>query len=147
MKVLYVKLQNTLYELPCGAVLFCLKLATDLKNNGFVINPYDPCVASKLVKGGFMTVVWRVDDIKLFHKDPFEVTKFSQYLLTIYGNKLKVHRWKIHDYLRMYLGYSETGAVKVLMIKYLQKFLDKFSEEFIGTSSTPTAEHLFQFRG
>ena len=24
VKVLYVKLQNTLYELPCGAVLFCL---------------------------------------------------------------------------------------------------------------------------
>ena len=37
--------------------------------------------------------------------------------------------------------------VKVLMVKYLEKVLDKFTEELIGTSSTPATDHLFQVRG
>ena len=61
------------------------------------------------------------------HKKPFEVNKFVQYLFTVYGNKLKVHRGKIRDYLGMDLGYSDTGVVKVLMVKYLQKVIDNFS--------------------
>ena len=50
---------------------------------------------------------------------------------------IKVHRGKIHDYLGMYLDYSETGMVKISMIKYLKKFLDNFPEELRGISSTP----------
>ena len=66
----------------------------------------------KMVKGGLMTVLWHVEHIKVLHKEPFEVTKFSQYLLKIYWNKLKVHIEKIHDYLGMNFYYSETGVVK-----------------------------------
>ena len=75
-----------------------------------------------------MTVVYPVDDLKVSHKDHFEVTKFSQCLLMIYCNKLKLHRVKIHDYLLMDFDYSEKGVLKVPIIKYLQKFLDKFPE-------------------
>ena len=74
-----------------------------------------------------VTVVWNVDDLKVSYRDPFEVTSSPQYLLTIYWNKLKVHRGKINDYLGMYLDYLDTGVVKFLMIKYLQKFLNKFT--------------------
>ena len=56
------------------------------------------------------------------------MNKFAQYLLTIYENKLKVHRLKIHDYLGMDLDYSDTWVVKVLMIKYLQKIIYEFPE-------------------
>ena len=49
--------------------------------------------------------------------EPFEVTKFYQYLLMIYGNKINMNRVNIHDYIGIYLDYSETGVVKVLMIK------------------------------
>ena len=76
MKLFYMKLQRALYELPLSALMFYLKLATDLKNNGFVINPYDQCVANKLVKGRIVTVVWNVGDLKVPHKDPFEVKLF-----------------------------------------------------------------------
>ena len=60
------------------------------------------------------------------YKDPFEVNKFAQYFPTIRGNKIKVHIVKTHDYLGMGLDSSDTGMVKHLMVKYLQKFLDKF---------------------
>ena len=104
-------------------------------------------MAKKLVKGGGTPVVWHVDDIKVSHKDPFEVTNFDQYLLTIYEGKIKVNRGKIHDYLGINVDYSEIGVVNFLMVKYLEKVLDKFTEELIGTSSTPATDHLFQVRG
>ena len=60
VKVVYVNLQNYIYWLLRTAPLFYPKLATELKNNGFIINPYDPCVAKKMFKGEAMTVVWHV---------------------------------------------------------------------------------------
>ena len=42
LKVTYVKLQKYLHGLLRSALLFYLKLVTDLKDNGFIINPYDP---------------------------------------------------------------------------------------------------------
>ena len=94
-----------------------------------------------------MTVVWHVDELKVFHKDLFEVTKFYQYLSTIYGNKLKLHRVKIHDWLVMDLDYSDTGVVNISMIKYLQKVLDGFPEDFRGTFATLEEDRLFQLIG
>ena len=58
-----------------------------------------------------------------------------------------MNRGKIHDYLGINFDYSEIGVVKVLMVKHLEKVLDKFTEELIGTSSTPATDHLFQVRG
>ena len=52
--LLYVQLTKALYGLLRAAVLFYRKLRGELEDYGFVINPYDPCVANKMVK---MTVV------------------------------------------------------------------------------------------
>ena len=57
VKVIYVEIQEALYGLLHSSLLFCLKLATDLKNNGFIINPFGPFMGKKLLKGGFITVV------------------------------------------------------------------------------------------
>ena len=65
-----------------------------------------------------MTVLRNIDHLKLPHKDLFRVTKFDQYLLTIYGHELTLHRGNIHDDLVMHLDYSETRVVKVSIIKY-----------------------------
>ena len=69
VKVLYVKLQKALNGFLCSALLFYLKLVTELINNGFKINIYNPCLENKLVNGGMITVVWHVDDLKVLHKD------------------------------------------------------------------------------
>ena len=69
-KVLYVKLKKALYGLLKSALLFYEKLSQDLIENGFTLNPYDPCVANKMVNGEQMTVIWHVDDLKVSHKDP-----------------------------------------------------------------------------
>ena len=53
----------------------------------------------------------------------------------------------IPDSIGMDFYYSDTGVVKVFMIKYLQKVLDKFPEELRGATSTPVTDRLFQVRG
>ena len=57
-----------------AALLFYLKLVNNLKSIGFELNPYDPCVANKIVDGAQFTVVWHVDDLKVSHVDAGLVT-------------------------------------------------------------------------
>ena len=45
-------LQKTLYGLLYSALLFYKKLRDKLGADGFVINPYDPCVANKMSERG-----------------------------------------------------------------------------------------------
>ena len=72
--ILYVKMQKALYGLLRNALLFYNKLVADLESNGFVLNPYDLCVANKVVNRKQMTVCWHVDDLKVSHSNPAQVT-------------------------------------------------------------------------
>ena len=55
--VLYVESLNALYGIMKAALLFYLKFVKNLKSIGFELNPYDPCVANKIVDGVQLTVV------------------------------------------------------------------------------------------
>ena len=46
----------------------------------------------------------------------------------------------------MDLDYSEEGSVKVLMIRYLNKFLTEFPEEIGIPEASPAADWLSQLR-
>ena len=78
-----------------------------------------------------MTVMWHVDDLKVSHKDPAEITKFANYLAVIYGEKLTVHRGQVHDYLGMDLDYTTKGKVGVSMSKYVYKILEGFWRNWV----------------
>jgi hypothetical protein len=49
--VIYVKLQKALYGCLRSALLFYLKFVGDIESQGFALNPYDPCVANKVING------------------------------------------------------------------------------------------------
>ena len=55
--VIYVKLRKSLYGTIQAALLFWKNLTKTLKSWGFMINPYDWCVANKTVKGKQLTIV------------------------------------------------------------------------------------------
>jgi hypothetical protein len=55
-QILYLCLQIALYGMIKSTLLFYRKLFKELKGMGFEINPYDPCVANKLMDGKQMTV-------------------------------------------------------------------------------------------
>ena len=77
-KILYVQVLRAIYGMLQSALLFYKKIRNDLINNGFEINPYDPCVANKMVKGTQMTVVWHVDDMKVSHARKDVINSFIE---------------------------------------------------------------------
>jgi hypothetical protein len=93
-----------------------------------------------------MTVTWHVDDLKISHVDPFQITEFCQYLASIYGNGLVVHQGKVHDYLGMDLHFGFDGIIQVLMITYTNKVISDFTKAINTTCTSPTGDHLFTVR-
>ena len=126
--VLYVWLQKALYVFLKSALLFYEKLVGDLEAYGFRINPYDPCMANKMICGKQLTVCWQVGDLKISCVDANEVTKMIQWLESEYGEMHK-SRGKIHDYLGMWLDYSIPREVRISMEEYLRGVLEDFPEE------------------
>jgi hypothetical protein len=70
-----------------SALLFYRKLVSELKQMGFEINPYDPCVANKMVNGTQMTIRWHVDDLMMSHVSWDEIMKIVQEI-KIYMRKI-----------------------------------------------------------
>ena len=93
---MYVRLRKAMYGMLKAALLYYRKLSKDLREYGFVINPYDPCIANKRTDRGQLAVVWHVDDMKVSHKNNEEVTKFIENMKVIYGEEIPVARGKKH---------------------------------------------------
>ena len=74
--VLYLEILKVIYECLQSALLFYLKLKKDLELVGFKLNPYNPCVANKLIGGKQMTIYWHMDNIKALHKENKVIVKF-----------------------------------------------------------------------
>ena len=84
-KHMYVRLSKAMYETLKAALLYYRKLSKELRVYGFVINPYDPCVANKWTNEGQLNLVWNIKDMKVSHKNKEEVTKIVEYMKVIYG--------------------------------------------------------------
>ena len=130
---LYVKLQKALYGLMRASLLFYQKLRKELEKYGFVVNPYDPCVANKnLGNGEQLTVIWHVDNLMSSCQIDFGLTKLLCYLARIYGPKLTMHTGRRHDYLGIDLEFREDRNLDVSMIKYLKGIIEEFPEQIVG---------------
>ena len=67
-----------IYGLIVLAILFYKKLVGNLIKYRFILNPYDPCVANKMVNGKQLTISWHVDDMKASHMEPRVLDDFLQ---------------------------------------------------------------------
>ena len=120
------QLSEVLYGLLQSALLLYKKFSKYLEAYGNVINNYYPCVANSMIDGHQMTVTWYTDYLKVYHNDPYHITKFSSYLSSIYGEKLIIKWGKVHEYLGKDIDYSEKVSVKVSIVKYIGKILRVF---------------------
>ena len=77
-RVLYLQLRKALYACIQSGLLWYQTFTTLLKDMGFGINPYDPCVANKIVNGSQSTIAWYVDDIKASHEKQSVVDKILE---------------------------------------------------------------------
>ena len=75
-KVLYVQVVRALYGMLVAALLWYKKFCADLESIGFKFNPYDPCVANRIVNGKQHTVQFHVDDLMSSHQDTKSTLNF-----------------------------------------------------------------------
>ena len=121
---------------------------------GFELNPYEPCVANKIINGKQLTLVWHVDNIKASHVKEEVVTRMAKWLRKTYkrlfkdgSGKMKLCRGKVHDYLGMNLDYTIKGEVKITMIPYIKEIIKDFREydpSPYKKANTPAAEFLLK---
>jgi hypothetical protein len=149
----YVDVLNALYGIMKAALLYCKRFVTNLQSIGFKINPYDPCVANKNVKGKQLTVVWHLDDLKGSHRKPSVLTRMTEWLKSTYerlfddgSGGMTISRGKINDYLGMTLDFTVPRKVKITMIDYVKDMMLLFfdHDKSDSTAKTPAAEHLFR---
>jgi hypothetical protein len=153
VKQLIVQCQNAIYGTMVASLLYYRKFVKSLTDIGFVVNPYDPCVANKIIEGKQMTICFHVDDCKLSHKKTKVVDRIIEYLRQEYesifedgSGEMTVSRGKIHKYLGMTIDYTVPGQVKITMLDYVEEILTAFEEaepKASGTKSSAAPENLF----
>jgi hypothetical protein len=144
--LIYMKLYKALYGTMQASLLFWKDLTATLKEWGYELNPYDTCVANKMVNGKQCTVLWHVDDLKISHVDTSVVDELIRKLNEKYGTEdpLTVTRGKIHEYLGMTIDFTTNDMVSIRMDDYVEGILDEAREDMWGVAATPAADHLFQ---
>ena len=144
-KVLYVQVVRALYGMLVAALLWYKKFRADLESIGFKFNPYDPCVANRIINGKQHTVRFHVDDLMSSHQEYEVNTQFLHWLNKLYGGhgEVKATRGLKHDYLGMTLDFSQPGKVVVDMVDYINNMVNEF-DNFApdNTAATPTGPDL-----
>jgi hypothetical protein len=139
---------RALYGMLVLSILYYKKFRADIEGIGFIVNPYDPCVANRDVKNKQHTVTWHVDDLKSSHIDPTVNDTFYEWLEATYGSEELGHvtttRGKYHDYLAMKLDYSTPGVLTVDMIEYIESMITEFPYELKGSVHVPWSDKLFK---
>ena len=68
-----------------SSLLYYRRFVKDIRKIGFVLNPYDPCTANRILNGLQHTIVWHVDDIKSSHQNKEVNDNFLKWLERTYG--------------------------------------------------------------
>jgi hypothetical protein len=144
-KVLLVKCMNALYGSMVASLMFYKKLVKALKSYGFEYNPYDSCVANKIVEGETLTICHHVDDCKISHVSTKAVDATISLLKADFeiifedgSGAMQVHRGKTHVYVGMTLDYTYAGQVRITMIKHVDDIIETFEKAKLKYNGGPT---------
>jgi hypothetical protein len=134
-KQLLVQCQNAMYGTMVASLLYYRKFVKSLTDIDFVINPYDPCVANKMIEGDQMTICFHVHDCKLSHRKTKVMDSMIEYIRQEYesifedgSGAMTVSRGKIHKYLGMTLDCTVHGQVKITMFDYVDEIITAFDK-------------------
>ncbi len=141
--------------------MYYKKFVKSLTKQGFKLNPYDGCVANKIVNGKQITICFHVNNCKISHECTKVVDATIKWLQAEYesifkdgSGVMKVHRGKVHKYLGVALDFSHKGQYHVTMYDYLdgirQAFdaaVEQHGNGFILVTNqrfkTPASDNLF----
>ncbi len=132
---LLVECYNAIYGTMVADLLYYRKFSSSLKKRGFAVNPYDPCVWNRDIKGKQMTIFSHVNDCKILHLDPKVVNYTIAWLREEYesvftdgSRKMKVAQGKVHKYLGMTLEFATSKIVKVTMLEYVDEIVGSWDK-------------------
>ena len=75
---------KVLYEMLVVSLFYYKRFLDDVTKIWFEHNPYDSCVANRIVNSKYHTITWYVDNIKSSHIDPKVNDEFLIWLNKIY---------------------------------------------------------------
>jgi hypothetical protein len=80
MNQLLVQCQNARYGTMVAIFLYYRKFVKSLTDVGFIINPYDPCVANKIIEGKQTLICFHVYDFKISNRKKKVMDTMIEYL-------------------------------------------------------------------
>ena len=140
-KVLYLKLLRALYGCIESALLWYELFTSKLKSMGFELNPYDKCVANKMVNGKQCTVLWYVDDVKISHVDKKVVESIVAALEEEFGSVNPTYG-NDQEYLGMKFKIDDDRMLHIDMRDQVSEIIQDFSGNVNLSPSSPAARNL-----
>jgi Reverse transcriptase (RNA-dependent DNA polymerase) len=122
--VVYLQVLKALYGCVKSALLWYDLFSSVLRDMGFEINPYDPCVANKIINGSQCTVAWYVDDTKISHTDPNVVSDIISSIEQHFGEMTKTRGTK-HTFLGMDVTFNSDSTVTISMTKFIDETISE----------------------
>ena len=153
VKQFLLRFQNALYGTMVAIMIYYRKFTKSLTSIGFEINPYDQCVANKVIDGSHMTICFHVDDCKMNHREhkanDFMIKWLHKEYESIFedgSGKMSVIRGKVHEYLGMTIYYTVHGKVRITMLSYIEYIITAFKNAYSkwkGTKSSAAPNNIF----
>ena len=141
-KVLYVQLLKALYGCLRSALLWYELYSTKLKTMGFELNPYDPCVANKMIDDKQCSIGYFVDDNIATHDSAAVLQQVAQTVEKEVG-KITVTTGNEHNFLGMNIKFNQNGTVTIDMQDYVKETLTDFPDKLRRTAASPARPDLF----
>lgn len=123
-KVLYVQLLRALYGCIQSALLWYKMLTEHLIKLKYKLNPYDQCVANKIIDKKQCTIAYYVDNLMATHKDSKVLMDLKEQLEKEYG-EMTVTTGDNHVYLGMDIKFNrENKTAEILMSGHIDKAIE-----------------------
>ena len=142
-KVLYLQIPKALYGMIESALLWYQLFLSVLTEQGFTLNPYDPCIANKMVNGKQCTIAWYVDDNMISHVEKEVVEDIVSKIEEKFPG-LTITRGKVHDFIGMKFTFRDDGKLDVDLRDYLKEAISDFGEDLGPQVSTVAGKWLFE---
>ena len=151
-KVLYVQILKALYGMIESALLWYNLYTEVLQKEGFELNPYDRCVANKIINDKQCTIGWYVDDNIISHVDGTVVDGIIN-KIEGYFPGLAIEKGKSLNFLGMEIEFLCNGKLKLGTVQYLkdmieelEEILKEYGELLDRTYPHPAAKWLFTIK-
>jgi len=142
-KVLYLQILKALYGMIESALLWYELFVTVLQEQGFELNPYDKCIANKIINGSQCTISWYVDDNLITHKDQSVLDDIVKIIEDRFPG-LTVTKGDEHTFIGMKMKFYKSGKLGIILKEYLEECIDEFGDDLGPAVTSVAGRWLFQ---